>query len=112
MACLFDTQNSLNPGDDFVRRRVRGFVQINDSVRDVIFQLSGQWRRATGDGGIVRRPHEQLVIVSQQQRPCGSVHFRRVGGGLDHVAHGGVRRRRISASYSPVRCLALFALIF
>jgi hypothetical protein len=29
MACLFDTEDSAEPGDDFVRGWIRGFVQVD-----------------------------------------------------------------------------------
>ena len=36
VSCLLDTEDSLDPSDDLVRGRVGGFVEIDDTVPDVV----------------------------------------------------------------------------
>jgi hypothetical protein len=46
MSRLFHSQYPFDPRDDFVRRRIGGFVQINDSVGKVCGERTSQWRRS------------------------------------------------------------------
>lgn len=43
-------KNALDPGNDFVRRRVRGLVQVDDTRADVRLEVAAQRRAAVGDG--------------------------------------------------------------
>ena len=42
MTCLFDTEDTFDPGDDFVGGGVGGFVEVDDSIGDVIGERTGE----------------------------------------------------------------------
>ena len=41
VACLVDAQDAADPGDDLVRGRVGGFVQVDDAVPDIVWRVEG-----------------------------------------------------------------------
>jgi hypothetical protein len=50
VACLLDTEDPLEPGDNFVRRWIRRLVEVDDARLDVGCQLALQRGRAGGNG--------------------------------------------------------------
>jgi hypothetical protein len=53
VAGLLHAEHALEPRHDFVRRRVRGFVQVDDAVADVLLQRALQRGVAARNGGVV-----------------------------------------------------------
>lgn len=53
----------FNPGHDFVGRRVGWFVQIYDSVFQVLGQRSIDRSRTAGQGSVVTSPDVQLIVI-------------------------------------------------
>lgn len=85
---LLHAENTLEPGNNFVRGRVGGLVKVDNTRLDVGLQITLEradsldisqtpscainktYRR---DRGEVRRSNEQFIVVLQQQRPLRSV---------------------------------------
>lgn len=68
MTCLFNSEDSSDPSDDFVGGGVRGLVQIDDTVSDVIFDVALEGRATAGNGGVVTGTNVKLVVVLQDTR--------------------------------------------
>mmetsp|Transcript_10808 Transcript_10808/g.17906 ORF Transcript_10808/g.17906 Transcript_10808/m.17906 type:complete len:230 (-) Transcript_10808:152-841(-) len=73
---LFDAQDSLDPRNNFVRRRIGGFVEVNDSVTQMLIERSGQRRRTRRKWCVVGGTHMKFMVVLEQKRPLGSVELR------------------------------------
>ena len=65
-------------------------------------QGPSQWSVSTGQRRVVPRPHVQLTVVLQQQRPGSSVQ----GPGSFRLDHLCDRRRWVGPGLSPPGCLA------
>ena len=50
LTSLLNTENSLHPGDDLMRRRVRGLVEVDDTVALELVQGALGGRPAAGQG--------------------------------------------------------------
>ena len=85
VACFFDSEDLLDPGDHLVGAGVGGLVEVDDAVLQVLGEGSFEGRGAGGDGGVVFGKHIHLFVVFEQQWPLGAVHvgFFDVRG--DHV---------------------------
>ncbi len=53
----------FNPGHDFVGRRVGWFVQIYDSVFQVLGERSVDRSRTAGQRSVVTSPYVQLIVI-------------------------------------------------
>lgn len=82
---LLDTENSLDPRDDFVTGGVGGLVEVDDAGRNVALQVALVGSAAVGNGNEVTATDEQLVVVLQQERPLAGVDLGRNGLRLDGV---------------------------
>jgi hypothetical protein len=70
---LLAPKNSFDPSNNFVRRRVRRLVQIDDAVFDIVIKRTFQWRTTIGNRCVMTRPHIQLLIVlSTELKTCNS----------------------------------------
>jgi len=78
-----DTEHALEPGDDFVRGRVGGLVEVDDTRRDVRGQVAAERVATGGDRGEVTGADQELIPVLQKKRPVGVVDIGRNGLGLD-----------------------------
>jgi hypothetical protein len=58
------TENALDPGDDFVRRGVRGLVKVDDTGGDVRLEVTLERGCASGDGGEVTSANKDCTQVS------------------------------------------------
>ena len=106
VAGLLHAQDPAYPGDDFVAARVRRLVQVDDPVRQIILQVSLEWGGPGRDRGVVPGADVEFVVVLQQQRPLGSVHYVLLVGRLYHkvprhlrVSYGGRTRHLLSSSW-------------
>lgn len=53
MTGLLDSQDSLDPGDDFMGAGIGRLVQIDAAVLQILLQRSFEWCGSSGDRGIV-----------------------------------------------------------
>ena len=70
-------KNFSNPRDNFVRGRIRRFVQIQHSVSYVVVDFSLQRTASLRNGRVVRSSGVELVVIFQQQRPFRRIQFLR-----------------------------------
>lgn len=59
-------QDALNPGDNFVRGRVRRLVEVNDAGANIRLQVAAERCAAVGNRGEVRGANEYCLDVSQR----------------------------------------------
>lgn len=85
VAGLLDAQDTLDPGDDLVRRGVRGLVEVDDTAGNVALEVALVRSTAVGDGDEVVAAGQHLAVVLQQQRPLAGVDGRGDRGRLDGV---------------------------
>lgn len=85
MTRFLHTQDPLDPGDHLVRRGIRGFVEIDDTVFQVLSQRPLQRRVARRERRVVTGSYVEAAVVLQQQRPRGSVEGWDQGLGLYHI---------------------------
>ena len=57
-------KHALDPRYDFVGRRVRRLVEVDDTGRDVLLQVTRKRCASLGNGSVVRRADEHCKIVS------------------------------------------------
>lgn len=84
MTSLFYTEDALNPSNDFVRRRVGGFIQVGDTIANVFVDRAAQGGVAAGDWGVMAGANMKLVVILEEQRPAGSVQSRGAGLRLNY----------------------------
>lgn len=65
VAGFLNAKDPFNPGHDLVRGRIRWFVEVDDSVANVVIDRTLQGRVAGRNGGVVASSYEQFVIVLQ-----------------------------------------------
>jgi len=63
MASLFDLQDSFDPGNDFMRRRVGWLIEVNDTVFLKNIDWSVKWRESTWKRSEVIGFHVQFIVV-------------------------------------------------
>ena len=61
-------QHALNPRHDFVRRWVRGLVEVDDTRANVRLDVSRQRRASLGNGRVMRSAYKHCVEVSWAAR--------------------------------------------
>lgn len=64
---LFAAQNALHPSDDFMRGRVGGLVEIDDTAGDVALDVALERRITAWDWCEVAGSDEKLVVVLEKQ---------------------------------------------
>ena len=64
MSCLFDAEDSLYPGDDFVGGGVGGFVEVYYTIGEVGGELAGEGGRTGGDGSVVACADVELDLLT------------------------------------------------
>ena len=90
VAGLLDAKDAAEPGHDLVRRRVRGLVQVDHTVPDVLLDLALERGAARRNRRVVTRAHVERVVVAQEQGPLRGVEARRRALRLDHKAIRGL----------------------
>ena len=73
---LFNSEDSLNPGDDFMRTGIGRFAQIDASVLQVFLQWPFEGCRSGWDGGVMISKNIHFVIVLEEKGPVGTVQRR------------------------------------
>ena len=68
-----------------VRARVGRLVEVDDAILQVLLERPLERRVARRDGRVVPRPHGELVVVLEEQRPRRRVERGRRRARLDHV---------------------------
>ena len=63
LTSLVDLEDALNPGDDLVRRGVRGLVEVDDTVSLELGHGAGSGGPAAGERGEMVSLYVQLVEV-------------------------------------------------
>ena len=63
MASLFDLQDSFDPGNDFMRRRVGWLIEVNDTVFLKNIDWSVKWRESAWKRSEVIGFHVQFIVV-------------------------------------------------
>mmetsp|Transcript_24263 Transcript_24263/g.52200 ORF Transcript_24263/g.52200 Transcript_24263/m.52200 type:complete len:369 (+) Transcript_24263:459-1565(+) len=105
---LLHPQHALEPSHDLVRGRVSRLVEVHHTIADVLLQWALQRGVARGDRGVMPRPHVQLVVVLQQQRPFGRIELRHGRLRLDEKIRLLLNRPQVRGL---VRGLALLVLL-
>ena len=92
-----------------MRRRIGGFVQIDDTVLQVCFQIASQGTAATGKWSVVCRTNVQFVVVFEQERPLTRIEGRGVLGRGNQL--GGLRggSRRSIAGFAFLGCVIIIS---
>eukprot|EP01085_Mycamoeba_gemmipara_P002502 Mycagemm_TRINITY_DN9666_c0_g2::TRINITY_DN9666_c0_g2_i1::g.2502::m.2502 type:complete len:129 gc:universal TRINITY_DN9666_c0_g2_i1:391-5(-) len=83
MASLLHLQNTTNPSDHLVRRRVRRLIEIDDTIAYVVIEGALQRRVTVREWCVVTSAHVQLVVVLQKQGPLSTIKCRGDALGLD-----------------------------
>jgi len=78
-----NAEHALEPGDDFVRGRVGGLVEVDDTGRNVGGQVAAERVATSGNRGEVTGADQELIPVLQKKRPVGVVDIGRDGLRLD-----------------------------
>lgn len=63
VASLLDLQDAADPRDDLVRGGVRGLVQVDDAVANVIVERALEGGVAIGQRSVVASAHVELIVV-------------------------------------------------
>lgn len=69
MTGFFDFEDALDPRDDFVRARIRRFVQVDVAGAHVVVDVPPEGRSAEGQRRVVSGAHVHAVEVFEEQRP-------------------------------------------
>jgi hypothetical protein len=80
---LLNSEDSLDPGDNLMRARVRRLIQVDASVLQIILQRSLQGSRACRDGGVVVSENVHFMVVFEEEGPFGAVKGGILVGGFD-----------------------------
>ena len=88
MPRLLDAEDAFDPSDDLVRGRVRGLVEVDDTVADVVYERTLERGVAGGDGSVVTGTDVEAVVVLEEEGPLGCVDGGGEALGLDHVVSG------------------------
>lgn len=88
MTRFLDTEDTLNPSNDFVRRRVRGFIKIDDTVPDILLKRTLEGRVTGADWSVVTGTDVEAVVVLEEDGPLRSVDGGSETLWLDHVVSG------------------------
>ena len=75
MSRLLNSQDALDPSNDFVGRRVTWLIQVDEAGLDVLIQGSLFRRTSVGKRSEVTRANVQPIKVLEQQRPVTRVDF-------------------------------------
>ena len=73
MAGFLDSEDSLDPGNDFMGTGVGRFVEIDDSVLQVVFKGPFKGSGACGDWSIVVGENVHFMVVFEEEGPFGAV---------------------------------------
>ncbi|EOA24056.1 hypothetical protein CARUB_v10017275mg [Capsella rubella] len=85
---FLNTEDTLNPSNNLVRRRIRGFIEIDDTVPDIFLKRTFE-RGVTGaDWSVVTGTDVELVVVLEEDGPLRSVDCWSETLWLDHVVSG------------------------
>ncbi len=60
---LVNFKNATDPSNDLMGRWVRGLIEVDDSVADIVVNVSLQRRRSSWNGSVMTSSHIQFVIV-------------------------------------------------
>jgi hypothetical protein len=80
VSSLLYSQDSSDPCDNFMTTGVCWLVEVNDSISDVIGQVSVLGTTSSWNWGVVSGSDIKTGKVLEEQRPLGSVDWRSVGG--------------------------------
>lgn len=77
MSGLLDLKDLLNPGDDFVRRRVGGLIEVDNTI--VLEDINGSLSRrvTTRKGSEMASFNVEFLEVLEEKRPVGSIELGR-----------------------------------
>jgi hypothetical protein len=68
----FYSEDLLDPSDDFVGRRVRRLIKVDDTVFEVFRERSTDRGRGHWNRGVMRSSNIQLVIILNKARTFSS----------------------------------------
>lgn len=88
MARLFGAKNPLNPSNNLMRRRVGGFIEVDDPVTEVFGQRALQRGKPSWERGVMASTDIEAIVVFEEDRPFGGVEGWREGLGLDEEIFG------------------------
>lgn len=69
MASLFDVEDLLDPGDHFMGTGIGRFIQVDDTVFEIIFERSLKGGGSSRNGGIVSGEDIHLVVIFEEEGP-------------------------------------------
>lgn len=76
-------EDSAHPCDYFVGRRVRRFVEVDNTGLDVCLQVTFERTDTGWNRSKMRRPNEQFIVILQQERPLRCIELRSDARTLD-----------------------------
>jgi len=72
---LFDSKDTFDPANNFVGRRVGRFVEINDTVTEMLFESSCKRGRSCWKRSVMGCSDVKFVVVLEQKWPLGRIEF-------------------------------------
>jgi len=93
MARFFNTEDAFDPRYHFVRGGIGGLVEIDDTVRDVILEGTGEGGGSCWNGCVVACADMKIRVVSEEEWPIGCINFGCAAVRLwgDHLVSGRCR---------------------
>lgn len=88
---FLDPEDPFDPGHDLVGKRVRGLIEVEDTVPDVLGERALEGGETRGERGVVSCAYVEAVVVLEEDRPLGGVEGGREALRFDRVV--------------PVRCI-------
>lgn len=73
MAGFFDSEDPFDPSYNLVRARVSRFIEVDNTIPDVLSEGAFERRVARGKWRIVSCSNVKAVIVLEENRPFGGV---------------------------------------
>jgi hypothetical protein len=106
---LLNSENFLDPRDDFMGTGVRGFVKIDDSVFEILLEGSFEGSGSCGDGRVVGGEDIHEMVVAEKERPILRLDAGPFFAGTHHKLLRG--RRLLYLHLSLDELLLLFVLL-
>ena len=66
MTCLFNIQDSLDPGNNFMGARIGWLIHIDNTIFKIVLKWSFEWGGSCGNRGVVVGEDIHLVVILQQ----------------------------------------------
>ena len=69
MTGFLNLENTFNPSNNFMRRRVNGFIKVENTILDILIERALDRRVTGGKRSVVSGSHVEAVVVFEEDRP-------------------------------------------